>query len=42
MSKEEKKNDSVEQKKKKKEGQDIDPQRDPDKPAHSKNEKSNK
>ncbi len=42
MNNEEKKNDSIEQKKKKQEGQDIDPQRDPDKPAHSKNDKSSK
>jgi hypothetical protein len=39
---EKKDKDSVEQQKKEEEGQDIDPQRDTDKPAHTKNEKTDK
>ncbi|XXM72411.1 3-methyladenine DNA glycosylase [Lysinibacillus sphaericus] len=39
---EKKDKDSVEQQKKKEEGQDIDPQRDTDKPAHCKNDKTGK
>ncbi|MDZ5711039.1 3-methyladenine DNA glycosylase [Jeotgalibacillus haloalkalitolerans] len=38
---EETKNDSVEQRLKRERGEDIEPQRDPDKPAHTKTAKSN-
>lgn len=36
------KNDSVEQRLKKERGQDIEPQRDPEKPAHTKSAKENR
>ncbi|WP_404405723.1 3-methyladenine DNA glycosylase [Jeotgalibacillus malaysiensis] len=36
------KNDSVEQRLKKQRGQDIEPQRDPEKPAHTKSAKDNR